>query len=118
MLPEDAKKRKRVEKQPSVIEHFGPEDRTARLIPYSDKALETASLEWLIQTNQVCTFYYFISLMLMCPKTTADPNLWACCVQEHARACISIQPGYSNPLAQAVKVPDHQNVQAPAVLVA
>ena len=54
MLPDDAKKCKIVDKQPSVTEHFGPEDRVARLIPYSDKALEMASIEWLIQTNQVC----------------------------------------------------------------
>jgi hypothetical protein len=54
MLPEDTKKHKQLEKQPSVIEHFGPEDQGAKVIPYSDKALKTASLEWLIATNQVC----------------------------------------------------------------
>ena len=59
MLPDDAKKRKIVDKQPSVTEHFGPEDRVARPIPYSDKALETASIEWLIQTNQVCHYLLF-----------------------------------------------------------
>lgn len=53
MLPEDTKKRKNLDKQPSVTEHFGPEDRDAKRIPYSDKSLETASLEWMIQTNQV-----------------------------------------------------------------
>ncbi|KAF8262702.1 hypothetical protein EI94DRAFT_1601197, partial [Lactarius quietus] len=52
MLLDDAKKRKLVDKQPSVTEHFGPEDRDARPILYSDKALETAALEWIIQTNQ------------------------------------------------------------------
>ena len=64
MLPEDTKKCKRVEKQPSVTEHFRPEDREARPILYSDKAFETATLEWLIETNQVCTFYYVLSPVL------------------------------------------------------
>jgi hypothetical protein len=54
MLPGDTKKRKTIDKQPSVTEHFGPEDRDAKTIPYSDKSLETASLEWMVQTNQVC----------------------------------------------------------------
>jgi hypothetical protein len=62
MLPEDTKKRKSVEKQPSVTEHFGPKDPGAKPIPYSDKALETASLEWLIQTNQV--FHLSVSSLL------------------------------------------------------
>ena len=55
MLPEDTKKHKCLEKQPSVTEHFGPEDRDARPILYSERALETAALEWLIETNQVST---------------------------------------------------------------
>ena len=46
MLPEDTKKHKQVNKQPSVTEHFGPKDHNAKPIPYSDKALEIASLEW------------------------------------------------------------------------
>lgn len=56
MLPEDAKKRKgHVEKgkQSLVIEHFNSEDSNAKPIPYSKKALQTAALEWLIETNQV-----------------------------------------------------------------
>ncbi|KAH8979013.1 hypothetical protein EDB86DRAFT_2815222, partial [Lactarius hatsudake] len=57
MLPEDSKKRKRVEKdrtgcQSLVIDHFGPEDRTMRPIPFSEKAFQTATLEWVIETNQ------------------------------------------------------------------
>ena len=55
MPPEDTKRHKCLEKQPSVTEHFGPEDRDARPIPYSERALETAALEWLIETNQVST---------------------------------------------------------------
>ena len=64
MLPDDAKKRKIVEKQPSVTKHFGPDERVARPTPYSEKALETASIEWLIQTNQVCHLYCFSSRCL------------------------------------------------------
>ncbi|KAI9431599.1 hypothetical protein H4582DRAFT_1795160, partial [Lactarius indigo] len=52
MLPLDSKQRKCVDKEPSVTEYFGPEDPGARPIPFSSKALETAALEWLIQTNQ------------------------------------------------------------------
>ena len=55
MLPKDTKKRKCLEQQPSVTEHFGPEDQDVRPIPYSERALETATLEWLIETNQVST---------------------------------------------------------------
>ncbi|KAH9031814.1 hypothetical protein EDB84DRAFT_1270945, partial [Lactarius hengduanensis] len=54
MLPQDSKKRKRVEKdgQSLVIHHFRPEDPTARPIPFSEKALQTAALEWMVATNQ------------------------------------------------------------------
>ncbi|KAH8997731.1 hypothetical protein EDB86DRAFT_2803462, partial [Lactarius hatsudake] len=54
MLPEDSKKRKRVEKdrQSLVIDHFGPEDPTTKPIPFSEKALRTAALEWMIATDQ------------------------------------------------------------------
>ncbi|KAI9431704.1 hypothetical protein H4582DRAFT_1822019 [Lactarius indigo] len=54
MLPQDSKKRKRVEKdrQSLVINHFGPEDLTMRPISFSDKALQTAALEWMVATNQ------------------------------------------------------------------
>jgi hypothetical protein len=82
MLPEDSKKHKCVEKQPSITEHFGPEDREARLIPYSDKALETAALEWLIETNQVCTFYYFLSSVLT--NIAANCDIRECGIQKDA----------------------------------
>ena len=105
MLPEDTKKRKCVEKQPSVTEHFGPEDWEARLIPYSNKALETAALEWLIKTNQVCTSPYFLSPMLT--NNVANCDIQECSIQKDARNCVSIQPRHSNSLAQAVKNLDH-----------
>ncbi|KAH9060416.1 hypothetical protein EDB83DRAFT_2168617, partial [Lactarius deliciosus] len=52
MLPQDSKQHKCVDKEPLITEHFGPEDPSARPIPFSNKALETAALEWLIETNQ------------------------------------------------------------------
>ncbi|KAF8473761.1 hypothetical protein DFH94DRAFT_695826 [Russula ochroleuca] len=59
MLPQDTKEHKKAaidkergDRQLSVTEHFGPEDLDTKSIPYSDKALETAVLEWLIETNQ------------------------------------------------------------------
>ena len=61
MLPEDAKMCKSA-KQPSVVEHFGPEDQDVRPIPYSDKAFETAALEWVIETNQVTLVAFSLSL--------------------------------------------------------
>jgi hypothetical protein len=116
MLPEDTKKRKIVEKQPSVTEHFQPEDRAARPIPYSDKALETASLEWLIETNQVCPLYCFPSPVLIHRNMTANHHFQECRVQENARNCVTIQPRDPSTFAQAIKGSDHQDVQAPAVL--
>jgi hypothetical protein len=77
----DTKKRKCIEKQPSITEHFGPADQEARPIPYSDKALETAALEWLIETNQVCTFSYFLSSMLMHANIIANHDIQECGIQ-------------------------------------
>ena len=54
MLPEDTKMHKSA-KQPSIIEHFDLEDQDTRPALYSDKALETAALKWLVETNQVIT---------------------------------------------------------------
>jgi hypothetical protein len=60
MLPQDSKQRNEDTldkgRQPSVTEHFSPEDMDARPIPYSDEALKTAAIEWLIETNQVRLF--------------------------------------------------------------
>ncbi|KAH9010164.1 hypothetical protein EDB83DRAFT_2234463, partial [Lactarius deliciosus] len=55
MLPQDSKKHKHVEKdrQSLVIDHFGPNDPTKRPIPFSEKALQTATLEWMVATNQL-----------------------------------------------------------------
>ena len=84
MLPEDTKKRKCLEKQSSVTEHFGPEDRKARPIPYSDKDLETAALEWVIETNQVCGFSYFLSPVLMHANFSANFHVQECQIQKDA----------------------------------
>lgn len=120
MLPEDTKKRKQIEKQPSVTEHFGPEDRDAKPIPYSDKALEIASLEWVIQTNQVFHLYYIPLSQVNPNNISADSRTQACCAQKYAQHCISSQPqpGHSTPFAQAVKGTNHHDVQATTVLIA
>ena len=57
MLPEDTKRHKEaasdkaLKTQQSVLsDHFGPPE---EVIPYSERAFEAASIEWLIHTNQV-----------------------------------------------------------------
>ena len=55
---------------------------TVTPIPYSDKAFETAALEWLIETNQVCTFYYFLSTVLT--NIAANCSVQECGIQEDA----------------------------------
>ena len=56
MLPEDAKLRKSATldkgRQLSVMDHFGPKD-VDRPIPYNDEAFRNATMEWVIETNQV-----------------------------------------------------------------
>ena len=54
MLSKDTKMRKSA-KQPSIVEYFDLEDRDTRPVLYSDKALKTAALKWLVKTNQVIT---------------------------------------------------------------
>ncbi|KAH9006048.1 hypothetical protein EDB84DRAFT_1447613, partial [Lactarius hengduanensis] len=49
--PKSANTSKRMA-QSLVINHFCPEDPTARPIPFSEKALQTATLEWMVATNQ------------------------------------------------------------------
>ena len=59
---------KLLDSQQSVVtDHFRPEPEGAsiRQIPYSDTAFQTAAIEWLVQTNQVCFNYLsFLSLYL------------------------------------------------------
>ncbi len=60
MLPSDAKKRKKAViddnlRQTHVMEHFSvapPEDKP---VPFGDATFKEAALEWLIQTDQVCS---------------------------------------------------------------
>ena len=95
MLPEDMKMRKAA-KQPSVVEHFAPEDQDTRPIPYSDKALKTAALEWLIETNQVITRCFVIfSFVSICTQILAHSNLQECRVHKDAQHCIASQSGHS-----------------------
>ncbi|KAH9163574.1 hypothetical protein EDB89DRAFT_1859888, partial [Lactarius sanguifluus] len=67
MLPEDSKKCKRIEKdcQSLVIDHFGPKDPTTKLIPFSEKALRTAALEWMITTDQPIQVFKHPTFMKM-----------------------------------------------------
>ena len=116
MLPNDAKKHKIVDKQPSVTKHFGPEDQVARPIPYSNKALKMASIEWLIQTNQVCHSLLFPILPLI-RMIIANCCIQVPCIQEDAWNCIPSQSGYLTTLAQTLKSLDHNNVQAAAVFI-
>ena len=105
-------------KQPSIVEHFDLEDRDARPIPYSDKAFETAALEWLIETNQVLTRQFHFYVVLICTTFTAHPSVQERHVQEDARHRVSSQLGHSPSLTQAVKVSYSHDVQAATALVA
>ena len=65
MLPEDTKRRKEaaldkaLKTQQSVLgDHFGPPE---EVIPYSERAFEAASIEWLVHTNQVFHLFSFLS---------------------------------------------------------
>ena len=67
MLPEDAKQHKSLvlDKVPqsSVTEYFGPED--AQPIAYSHNTFKAAAIEWLVETNQVCPFNQYITLLVI-----------------------------------------------------
>lgn len=66
MLPGDAKKRKKAVvddnlRQTHVKEHFSvaaPEDKP---VPFNEATFKQAALEWLIQTDQVCTAFVFMT---------------------------------------------------------
>ena len=68
MLPEDAKLRKSAMldkgQQLSVTDHFGPEDMD-RPIPYNDEAFRNATMEWVIETNQVRPHQKHIILFIL-----------------------------------------------------
>ncbi|KAF8258252.1 hypothetical protein EI94DRAFT_1623586, partial [Lactarius quietus] len=60
MLLEDTRRRKEaaldsaMKTQQKVLgDHFGPPE---AVIPYSDRAFEAATIEWLVHTNQACIF--------------------------------------------------------------
>ena len=113
MLPEDTKKCKITEKQPSVTDHFAPESQDMRPVLYSDKALEVAALEWVISTNQVCqNLVYFFVLILI--TATANPSIQGRHIQEDARHHIPSQPqlGLVTSFTQAIKGTDSHDVQA------
>ena len=58
-----------------LLDHFNPPDEA--IIPYSDKAFESAAIEWLVQTNQVRdlnppSLISFTDLMF----ASADSDVW------------------------------------------
>ena len=63
MLPDDTRWRKEAASDSGVLtqtdlsNHFTEAEAT---IPYSDKAFQDASLQWLIHTNQVCFLVNFL----------------------------------------------------------
>jgi len=62
MLPEDTKARraKVLEEnlhQTNVDDHFKAAPKEEKQAPYSDELFKEAAIEWLIETNQVCTSY-------------------------------------------------------------
>jgi hypothetical protein len=71
MLPEDTKSRKAEIKeklqQTQVNDHFGKAQPEKKPEPYSDEFFKEAAIQWLVETDQVCTsiallfFTYFRS---------------------------------------------------------
>ena len=59
-----------------------------------------------------------MSYCMIYMNATAYSNVQQCCVQEDARHCVSSQLGHLSSLTEAVKVSDHQDVQAAAALTA
>lgn len=74
MLPDDAKARKsdlqQKLQQTQVNDHFDevkPEDKPE---PYSDEIFKEAMIQWLVETDQVCTacmiYVFFLLILLVC----------------------------------------------------
>ena len=70
MLPEDMKRCKEaaldsaMKTQQTVLgDHFGPPE---EVIPYSNRAFEAATIEWLVQTNQVHIFVSQSLCLIFC----------------------------------------------------
>jgi len=76
MLPDDAKhwkaKAKESLKQSSVDDHFPQAKPEEKPISYSDKLFREAAIEWLIETNQVCTTLFVVATSSC--FATADPS--------------------------------------------
>jgi hypothetical protein len=66
MLPDDTRQRRETTldnslqtQQTALTDHFN----TAEVVvPYSDQAFQSATIEWLVHTNQVCGFFSFLSI--------------------------------------------------------
>ena len=66
MLSDDTRQRRETmldnslqTQQTALTDHFN----TAEVVvPYSDQAFQSAAIEWLVHTNQVCAFFSFLSI--------------------------------------------------------
>jgi hypothetical protein len=101
MLPKDAKERsdrkRGVDRQSSVTDHFGPEDPASKPIPFSDKALESAALEWLVETNQVSTLLFVALLSLLCTNLRHYCSRFKYLEMAHSRRCSTLHPEQTGP---------------------
>lgn len=63
MLPKDTKRRKldaAADSQARLDTHLREPQPKERIIPYSDAIFREAAIEWLIETDQVCCFFFKI----------------------------------------------------------
>ena len=123
MLPEDAKQHKLLafDKawQSLITDHFSPEDAQPSL--YSDSTFRAATIEWLIEMNQVRQFLWNITLHFILTKlrlTAATSDIWPSNVQEYGWHRIPNQTWGQLAITQTVKgvhPPDVQRTVAIAV---
>lgn len=101
ILPKDAKERsdhkRGVDHQLLVTDHFGPEDPASKPIPFSDKALESAALEWLVETNQVSTLLFVTLLSLLCTNLRHYCSRFKYLEMAHSRRCSTLHPKQTGP---------------------
>ena len=64
MLPEDTRQRKEAAldsstqtQQTAISDHFNAQQEV--IVPYSDRAFKAAAIDWLIDSNQVCTVTFY-----------------------------------------------------------
>jgi hypothetical protein len=92
MLPGDTKQRREAATdtshqtlQTTLANHFPPAE---VIIPYSDRALEGAAIEWLIQTNQVRHSIPTSFFDVLIPSHSANPGIQESWLQEDVGHCV------------------------------